>query len=334
MQVTDTTRGLWPLSVVLEIGLERSAAWIVGLLLTCLAPQPAQAAGASGEVIITPPWWAKAAALSIDGRPAGQLPQKILLPPGDHRIVLQQGRVVLPVDVPVKAGRSTLVRWPRLTAPEVTLSKAVGLIFEPSKVQPTLQQAVLAGVHAAQYVSLGEYGTLDSAPVPMACGESAACLEEIATANSLRFVLSIQLADSDPANPITLRIFDAETGDFAVQQPLPVTEPEFGKRLPPLVTQALVRAPLRPVGLIEINSQPPGAEVLVDGRRLGVTPYRRAAAVGEHDIVLHKTGFQDYLNTVDVQLGRGSALDVVLRPEPPLSPPPGPPGKPPATAKR
>jgi hypothetical protein len=329
MQVTDTTRGPWPLSVGFEIGLERTVTWLFALLLVCLGPRRAQAE-VTGEVIITPPWWAKQAALSIDGRPAGKLPQKILLPPGEHRLVLQQGRALLPVDVTVKAGRSTLVHWPRLTAPEVTLSKAVGLLFEPSKVQPSLQQAVLAGIHGAQYVVLGEHGGVESGPVPMACGESAACLEEIATTNSLRFVLSVKLSTDDPAAPITLRIFDAETGDFALQQAIPLPEADFGKRLPPLLTQALQRAPLRPMGLIEISSQPIGAEVLVDGRRLGVTPYRRQAAVGEHDIVLHKTGFQDYLNTIDVQLGRGSALDAVLRPEPPPSPPP----RPSATAKR
>ena len=48
-----------------------------------------------------------------------------------------------------------------------------------------------------------------------------------------------------------------------------------------------------------------------------MTPYRRSAAIGEHDIVLHKTGFADYLNTIDVQAGRGSAFDAVLRAEVP-----------------
>lgn len=329
MQVTDTTRRPWPLSVGLELGLERIATSLVALLLFCSAPGRA-AAEARGEVLLTPPWWAKGAALSIDGRPAGTLPQKILLPPGDHRLVLQQGRALLPVSVTVKAGRGTLVRWPRLTAPEVTLSKAVGLVFEPSKVQPALQQAMLSGIHGAQYVALGEYGTLESPPMPMACSESAACLEELASGHGLRFVLSLQHSPADPAAPLMLRIFDAETGDFALQQAVTVTEAELGKRLPPLVTQALQRAPQRPLGLIEISSQPTAAEVLIDGRRLGLTPYRRAASVGEHDVVLHKTGFADYLNTVDVQPGRGSALDAVLRPEAPPSLPP----RPPATAKR
>ena len=299
------------------------------LLVLCGGATGARAE-ASGEVLLTPPWWAKGAALSIDGRPAGNLPQKILLPPGDHELVLQQGRALLPVKVAVKAGRGTLVRWPRLTTPEVTLGKAVGLVFEPTKVQPGLQQAVVSGIHAAQYAVLGEYGKLESSPMPVACSESAACLEELATLHGLRFVLSLQLSTSDASAPLWLRIFDAETGDFALQQAVVIGEAELGKRLPPLLTQALLRAPLRPLGLIEISSQPTGAEVLVDGRRLGVTPYRRSAAVGEHDIVLHKTGFADYLNTIDVQAGRGSALDAVLRAE--ALPSPAMP--PPATAKR
>ena len=50
------------------------------LLVLCGGATGARAE-ASGEVLLTPPWWAKGAALSIDGRPAGSLPQKILCPP-------------------------------------------------------------------------------------------------------------------------------------------------------------------------------------------------------------------------------------------------------------
>ena len=329
MQVTDGTRIRWPLSV----GLGRCAGRLtrLGVFFALLASEAAGHAAETGEVLVMPPWWAKQAALSIDGRPSGSLPQKLLLPPGDHKLVLQQGKALLPVDVTVKAGRATLVRWPRLNAPEATLSKAVGLVIEPASAPAALRQAALSGIHAEQYAVLGEHGSIDKTPTPAACSESAACLEELATAHGLRFVVSLQLASPDAAAPLTLRLFDAETGDFAAQQATYGPESEQGKRLPLLVAQALRQAPQRPLGLLEISSQPARAEVLIDGRKRGVTPYRRPASVGEHDIVLHKTGYQDYLNSVDVLPGRGSAIDAVLRPD---APPPPPPPRAPATAKR
>lgn len=328
MQVTDGTRIRWPLSV----GLRRRMQRFLGLcgVFGMLATAGPGFATETGEVIVVPPWWAKQAALSIDGRPAGALPRKLLLPAGDHKLVLQQGRALLPVDVPVKAGRATVVRWPRLNAPEATLSKAVGLLIEPVQAPAGVRQAALAGIHAEHYVALGEHGSLDKAPVPAACSESAACLEDLATAHGLRFVVSLQLASADAAAPLTLRLFDADTGDFASQQATYGPEAEQGKRLPQLVAQALRQAPQRPLGLLEISSQPAESEVLIDGRKRGVTPYRRPASVGEHEIVLHKTGYQDYINSVDVLPGRGSAIDAVLRPD---TPPPAP-TRTPATAKR
>ncbi len=311
MQVTDGTRGGWPHSVGLVSWVRRVAA--LGSLLGLLAAARGGAATETGEVLIVPPWWAKLAALSIDGRPVGVLPQKVLLPAGDHKLVLQQGKALLPVDVLVKAGRATLVRWPRLNAPEATLTKAVGLVIEPVNAPAAVRQAALTGIHAERYVALGEHGSLDKTPLPSACSETAACLEELALTHGLRFVVSMQLASADAAAPLTLRVFDAESGDFAAQHATHGPEAEPGKRLPLLVAQALRQAPLRPLGLLEISSQPAGAEVLIDGRKRGVTPYRKPASVGEHDIVLHKTGYHDYLNSVDVLPGRGSAIDVVLR---------------------
>lgn len=331
MQVTDGTRVRWPLSVGLLCG----ARWLALLCcFVCGTAAPSHAA-ATGEVIVVPPWWAKQAALSVDGRPSGSLPQKLLLPEGAHKLVLQQGKALLPVDVSVKAGRATLVRWPRLNAPEATLLNAVGLVIEPASAPASVRQAALAGIHAERLVALGEHGAIDPVPMPAACGESAACLEELTSAHALRFVVSVQLTSADVAAPMTLRLFDSETGDFALQRDASGPEADLGKRLAFLVSQALRQAPQRPLGLLEISSQPAGAEVLIDGRKRGVTPYRRPASVGEHDIVVHKTGYQDYLNTVDVLPGRGSAVDAILRADTPAPIAPTPSStRPPATAKR
>src|SRR5262249_52327032 len=96
-------------------------------------------------------------------------------------------------------------------------------------------------------------------------------------------------------------------------------------RLYILCTDVLERGLHRPLGLLEVTSQPPGAEVLVDGRRVGTTPYRRSAGPGEHEVVVHKTGYLDYQNTVDIVTNRGSVLDAMLKKDVPPPPPPSPP---------
>ena len=132
----------------------------------------------------------------------------------------------------------------------------------------------------------------------------------------------------------TLRLFDVDTGDIGLSQQVVMTAADGAAKLAAATVDLLRRGPVRPLGLLEISSQPSGAEVLIDGRRLGTTPYRRAASPGEHDVVVHKSGFSDYLNTVDVQAGCGSALDAVLRPDRPAEPPASAAPRVPATAKR
>ena len=161
------------------------------------------------------------------------------------------------------------------------------------------------------------------------CAESLSCLEELAQTHGLRHVLALQTHLTPQGYAIDVRLFDGETGDLAARRselcPTPVCVMAKAKLwVGALCGETLQLAAKRQTGLLEVSSQPLGAEVLVDGRRLGVTPYRRAASVGEHEIVVHKTGYQDYQNTVDVGPGRGSALDAVLKPDNPPPPPPAP----------
>src|SRR5262249_49917454 len=161
---------------------------------------------------------------------------------------------------------------------------------------------------------LGEFGVPADSVRPASCAESAACLEEVADAHGLRNVLAVIAKKTDAGYALDVRLFDKETGDLAARR----SELCPGCALPKaklwvfaLCNETLQLNAKRQTGLLEISSQPPGADVLVDGRRLGTTPFRRPASVGEHEVIVHKTGYIEYQNTVDVGLGRGSALDAV-----------------------
>jgi len=299
------------------------AAFTLGMALAGEA-----AAAPSGELLVMAPSVMRRATVEVDGRPAGSLPQNktLELEPGEHQIAIQQGRWRLSASVAIRPGVRAVVRWPRPNAGDVSYLPTLGLVVEPADAPADLRQAVVDSIHRGRFAILGEYGTPAETPRPAGCVTTPACLEELAQAHGLRHVLSVQLNASPSGYMLDARLFDAETGDLASQRSDDCSScslTEARGRLGALCTDVIESGTHRPTGLLEVTSQPTGAEVLVDGRRLGVTPYLRPAGTGEHEVVVHKTGYLDYQNTVDVVPGRGSALDAVLRPDmtPPAKPP-------------
>jgi hypothetical protein len=300
---------------------------IPSLLGIALQLGDAHAVPQSGEILIMAPPVMRRAAVEVDGQAVGLLPQQqaLQLPPGAHKLAVSLGRWRLSADVEVRAGRRAQVRWPRPGPGVVTYPDAVALLVEPADASIDLRQAAIDSLHRARFTVLGEHGVLPESVRPASCAESAACLEEMAQTHGLRHVLAVTANKTDAGYALDVRLFDSETGDVAARR----SELCPGCALPKaklwvfaLCNETLQLYAKRQTGLLEVSSQPSGAEVLVDGRRLGTTPYRRQASVGEHEVVVHKTGYLDYQNTVDVGPGRGSALDAVLRPEPPPPPPP------------
>lgn len=295
------------------------------------------AAPPSGEVLLQAPPLLRRGTVEVDGQPAGVLPptQTLQLSPGPHKLALSLGRWRLTADVDVRAGQRALLRWPKPGAGVVTYPPTVALLMEPADAPIDLRQAAIDSLHRAHFSVLGEFGVPAESVRSFGCAESLSCIEELAQTHGLRNVLAVQTNLTPQGYAIDVRLFDSETGDLAAQRselcPTPQCVMAKAKLwVGALCTETLQLAAKRQIGLLEVSSQPPGAEVLVDGRRLGVTPYRRAASVGEHEIVVHKTGFLDYQNSVDVGPGRGSALDAVLKPD---TPPPAPPPPPPAPSR-
>jgi TonB family protein len=81
--------------------------------------------------------------------------------------------------------------------------------------------------------------------------------------------------------------------------------------------------PAEAVGSLRIVSVPEGAEVSLNGKVLGKTPFRwRNAPVGEHSLLFHKEGFQDRTMTVPVMEGKTASIETQLVEVPKEIPPP------------
>jgi hypothetical protein len=79
---------------------------------------------------------------------------------------------------------------------------------------------------------------------------------------------------------------------------------------------------VRPRGTLSVISSPPGADVLLTERKLGQTPYQRAAFVGSYAVVVKQSGYKLHTATVVVEEGKKAALKVELVSEQEAAKPP------------
>ena len=68
-------------------------------------------------------------------------------------------------------------------------------------------------------------------------------------------------------------------------------EYQAAEKLTDMMTRAILQSASRPRGVLEIQTEPAGASVFVDGTELGITPYKRPAFVGNHKVVLQHVGY-------------------------------------------
>jgi hypothetical protein len=90
------------------------------------------------------------------------------------------------------------------------------------------------------------------------------------------------------------------------------TVDEAASTLGELVKKAVLLEAARPRGKIEVTSTP-SADVLVDGRKLGFTPYKREAYAGKHDITLSRTGYRTHRVSVNVEEGKKAQVSAELK---------------------
>ncbi|OPX70314.1 MAG: PEGA domain protein [Methanoregulaceae archaeon PtaB.Bin009] len=82
---------------------------------------------------------------------------------------------------------------------------------------------------------------------------------------------------------------------------------------------ASVRATLTPVqapagsGVVQITSEPSGANIFIDNRCVGITPLTiPSIPAGIHEIVIRLDGYQDYKNTFNISPGQTAQIQVAL----------------------
>ncbi len=108
------------------------------------------------------------------------------------------------------------------------------------------------------------------------------------------------------------KVVYARVAEEALDRVPPSSEPESGPAATQPAAQEPVPATLSPGEDIVIKSTPGGADITVDGRLTGTTPFTLRLALGEHTISIEKPGFKAWKRTMTVSAGGSVNVDATL----------------------
>ncbi|MGQ0762960.1 MAG: PEGA domain-containing protein [Acidobacteriota bacterium] len=77
-------------------------------------------------------------------------------------------------------------------------------------------------------------------------------------------------------------------------------------------TRSVASAPAATTSAVSVSSTPAGADITVDDKFVGTTPSVIELTVGEHKVVVTKTGYKTWERTLTVSPGGGANLNVEL----------------------
>ena len=204
--------------------------------------------------------------------------------------------------------------------------------------------AGIAGEQAAASIRAALRAGLTRADLsPIDAGSSAgdcsdpACRGAAAQAGGADYLVTLQVRAIDRDFEVRVQLVDAATGESrelvegcsicGLEDACAVVE-SLGARLGPMRRAAVEEAAARRLQeqallqqpRLRVRSSPPGADIYVDGQKIGVTPLEQPLAVGRHTVELRRA---DYLvETREVNLSRGivSDLSIPLRADGKLPP--------------
>jgi len=150
------------------------------------------------------------------------------------------------------------------------------------------------------------------------CGEAPQCLSERSRPLGVDRVVAGALSQTEESYQVLVVQVDGRTG--RVLSSFERAVPLASRRLAAEVagaTPALLRGESGLRGVLEVVSDPPGAEVEIDGESAGRTPVRRQLLPGRHSVRVTRSGYQVQEPTwIEVEPGRVTQHQARLFPVP------------------
>lgn len=151
-------------------------------------------------------------------------------------------------------------------------------------------------------------------PVLRGCLMTVPCQEELARQLQAQYVLILR---TDGPDRVAARLLDVDAGVVTVSQSATCAGCDAeaqGARVGQLAREVLRSGQSVPKGTLELTSIPE-AEITIDGRKAGRTPFLRSALPGSHLIQLTAVGYRPHEAKVQVEHGKRAVLGVALRAE-------------------
>jgi len=185
----------------------------------------------------------------------------------------------------------------------------------PAPVQKRFDQKLREAVTA--YATVVESGTAEGR-----CADSA-CLTQVATAAKVRFVVSGQVSSDDDIYKVSLTLYDNAYSKIvdAVQECELCAAEEVDRSIVAAVesfktTFASARPTMTPTGPLtselSVATDPSGADLEIDGKVVGKTPYKAQITRGKHSVKVSLAGHVAEQREVEVG-DRATAQEFLLQ---------------------
>lgn len=277
----------------------------------------------------------KGASIFVDDRLRGILPLTLplFLQVGEHLVTVRSGSKVLTSQVKIEHGRRTDMRFDQ-SSRAVVVSNPPPIVvlteveFLPPEAARRLSVTVDRSVARAGLAPFLAEVALSRVSDACRGTPTFACQEQLAQKSKLDYVLTIKLSALPPAGSglwqAKVQLFDAQVGDVATrdERTLPIGTAKGLSELAELIDQVLTSGASKPRGTLRMTTEPPGAEIFVGERKLGVTPLSRPGWVGPLELVLRLPGFLDERRSVTLIDQQTTTVEATLQKKPPPAPPP------------
>ncbi len=208
---------------------------------------------------------------------------------------------------------------PAASAPEAPTVVLLGLRFEgevPPPVRQAMAERLAAGLGAAR-VKLADPAAVLKAIAGRGPCHDAACWKAVAAAVACRYVVGGSVKGEEGSYELDLFMGDAFSGAVAarVQQRCEVCGLKAAADKVDLTASALVakldaatRAPAR----VLVQTDPPGAMILVDGDEVGLSPREVELSPGSHQLTAKAAGYASAMRTVTAVAGVQERVELRL----------------------
>ncbi len=260
----------------------------------------------------------------VDGRIVGSLPLPVplLVSPAEHKIALSRGAQRIEDQVQILAGRAGELRSD-VTSGALVLSLLPGvLLIEDWRdladgLRQRLLQAVEKGLLSHRLSPLSREFALQLAGSQQLAGclTQASCQIDLARKVEAEAVLALRVRQSATGAQLRVGLLDLEVGEEASADEhtcSSCTPEQLASALVALVSRVYENGHGRARATLQVKSDPDGAELLLDGKSVGNTPYSHVVFSGRHQLTLRHPTYLPEVRDITLTDGEKRQVEVQL----------------------